>query len=110
AIYVFDEARSEWVLEAARNMSDEFIAAVRAHPVRLRETVVGQCAARREAVQIEDITKAASHWVLDVVVKMGVRIGDRGAQRTPLPRGRGQAPPARDRQPAQVAVRRQHEP
>jgi GAF domain-containing protein len=32
AIYVFDEARSEFVLEAGRNMSDELVAAVRAHP------------------------------------------------------------------------------
>jgi signal transduction histidine kinase len=73
AIYVFDEARSEFVLEAGRNMSDELIAAVRAHPIRLGEPLVGQCGVRREAVQMEDITKAASHPLIDVSVKMGVR-------------------------------------
>jgi GAF domain-containing protein len=73
AIYVFDHARSEFVLEAGRNMSEEPIAAVRAHPIRLGEPLVGQCGARREAVQIEDITKAASHPLIDVSVKMGVR-------------------------------------
>src|SRR5262249_48343530 len=55
AIYVFDETRSEFVLEAGRNMSEELIAAVRAHPIRLGEPLVGQCGTRRETVQMEDI-------------------------------------------------------
>jgi hypothetical protein len=66
AIYVFDPARSEFVLEAGRNMSDEFIAAVRAHTIRLGDVLVGQCGAQRAAVQIEDITKTASHPLIDV--------------------------------------------
>ena len=37
-------------------------------------------------------------------------IGDRRAQRSPVRRGRAEGPPARGRQPAQVAVRGQHEP
>ena len=48
-------------LEAGHNMSEELIAAVREHPIRLGETLVGQCAERREAVQIEDLTKAPPH-------------------------------------------------
>ena len=31
------------------------IAAVREHPIRLGESVVGQCAERREAVQFDDL-------------------------------------------------------
>jgi signal transduction histidine kinase len=73
AIYVFDQARSEFVLEAGRNMSDELIAAVRAHPIRLGETLVGQCGARREAVQIEDLTQATPHPLFEMHLKAGVR-------------------------------------
>jgi hypothetical protein len=57
---VFDHATSEFVLEAGRNMSDELIAAVRAHPIRLGDPLIGQCGARREAVQIEDLSKVSA--------------------------------------------------
>ena len=43
AIYVFDKARGEFHLEAGHNMSEEHIARVRAHPIKLGETVVGEC-------------------------------------------------------------------
>jgi signal transduction histidine kinase len=73
AIYVIDESRSGFVLEAGRNMSDELIAAVRAHPIRFGEPLVGQCGARREAVQIEDLGKAPSHPLFEMHLKAGVR-------------------------------------
>ena len=151
AIYVFDKARGEFDLEAGHNMSEELIAAVREHPIRLGESVVGQCAERREAVQFEDLTKAPPHPLIDMHIKSGVRallavpllhqdqvvgalvvrrrqpgafpesnrhsdadlcqsVGDRRAQCPAVPRDRGEGPPARDCEPAQVAVRRQHEP
>jgi signal transduction histidine kinase len=73
AIYVFDEARSAFVLEAGRNMSDELIAAVRAHPIRLGDALVGECAERREAVQIENLSKVPPHPLFEMHLKAGVR-------------------------------------
>jgi signal transduction histidine kinase len=73
AIYVFDETRSAFVLEAGRNMSDELIAAVRVHEVALGDTLVARCAERREAVQIEDLTKAPPHPLFEMHIKEGVR-------------------------------------
>jgi signal transduction histidine kinase len=73
AIYVFDKARGEFHLEAGHNMSEELIAAVREHPIRLGESVVGQCAERREAVQFEDLTKAPAHPLIEMHIKSGVR-------------------------------------
>ena len=73
AIYVFDKACGEFHLEAGHNMSEEIIAAVREHPIRLGESVVGQCAERREAVQFEDLTKAPAHPLIEMHIKSGVR-------------------------------------
>jgi signal transduction histidine kinase len=74
AIYVFDQARCAFMLEAGRNMSDELIAAVRTHPIRLDDPLVGQCGARREAVQIEDLTKVVlSYPSFEMHLKAGVR-------------------------------------
>jgi GAF domain-containing protein len=71
AIYVFDEARGEFDLAAGYNMSSELLAAVREHSVR--DTLVGQCAERREAVQIEDLTKVPPHPLFEMHMKVGVR-------------------------------------
>jgi signal transduction histidine kinase len=73
AIYVFDEAKGEFVLEAGYKMSEELIAAVRTHPIRLGDALIGQCALRREAVQIDDLTKAPPHPLFDMHVRAGVR-------------------------------------
>jgi signal transduction histidine kinase len=73
AIYVFDHARSAFVLEASRNMSEELISMVRGHPIHLGETLVGQCGARREAVQIADLAKVPPHPLFEMHLKAGVR-------------------------------------
>jgi GAF domain-containing protein len=73
AIYVFDKASGQFDLEAGHNMSDELIAAVRTHPIRLGESLVGQCAEAREAVQFDDLTKAPPHPLYDMHLKSGVR-------------------------------------
>jgi signal transduction histidine kinase len=73
AIYVFDETREDYVLEAGHNMSEELIAAVRAHPIRLGDPLVGQCGARREAVQIEDLNKVPPHPLFEMHLKAGLR-------------------------------------
>jgi GAF domain-containing protein len=57
-IYVFDNASGQFWLEAGHNMSEEHIARVRAQPIRVGDSVVGECAARRSAVQITDLALA----------------------------------------------------
>jgi signal transduction histidine kinase len=73
AIYVLDELRDQFVLEAGHNMTEEHLAAVREHPVRLGDTLVGQCAQRREAVQISDLAEAEAHPIFDVLRRAGFR-------------------------------------
>ena len=73
AIYVFDRARSQFDLEAGLNMSEELIAEVREHPIRFGESLVGQCAERREAVQFHDLTEAPPHPLYEMHMKAGVR-------------------------------------
>jgi signal transduction histidine kinase len=73
AIYVYDKARGQFDLEAGHNMSDELSAAVRKHPIRLGESVVGQCAQRRQAVQIADLTTAPPHPLYEIHIKAAVR-------------------------------------
>ena len=74
-VYVFDETTGEFRLEAGYNMSEEHIARVRAQPMRLGDRVVGECAQRREAVQIEDLARveSADAPLLDILARAGVR-------------------------------------
>src|SRR5262245_64467524 len=72
-VYVFDKATTEFRLAAAHNMSDEHIAMVRAQPMRLNSVVVGECAARREVVQVADVSSAAPSPLLDILLRTGVR-------------------------------------
>ena len=73
SIYVFDTVRGEFNLAAGHNMSEEMIAAVREHPIRLGESLVGQCGERREAVQFADLTAAPPHPLIAMHIKSGVR-------------------------------------
>jgi GAF domain-containing protein len=58
AIYGYDNARGQFDLAAGQNMGDELVATVRENPIRFGESVVGQCAEWRQAVQIDDLTRA----------------------------------------------------
>ena len=69
---MLDEARGEFALEAGLNMSEELIAAVRAHPIGLGESIVGQCAERREAMQFTNLTEAPPHPLIEMHIKSGV--------------------------------------
>ena len=74
AIYVLDEAKGELVLEAGHNMTEEHLAAVREHPIRLGEPVVGECADRGEAVQVADVTgEARTYALFDILQRAGFR-------------------------------------
>src|SRR5262245_9420852 len=72
-VYVFDKTTGEFRLAAAHNMSDEHIAMVRAQPMRLNSAVVGDCATRREVVQVAELSSAAPSPLLDILVRTGVR-------------------------------------
>src|SRR5262249_3945363 len=72
-VYVFDKATSGFRLAAAHNMSDEHIAIVRAQPTHLNSVVVGECATRREVVQVADLSNAAPSPLLDILLRTGVR-------------------------------------
>jgi signal transduction histidine kinase/HAMP domain-containing protein len=73
AIYVFDKERGQFDLEAAHNMGEDLIAAVREHPIRLGDSVVGQCAERRQAAQIDDLAAAPPHPLYAEHLKAGMR-------------------------------------
>jgi signal transduction histidine kinase len=54
-------------------MSDELIKAVREHPLRLGESVVGQCVEQRQPVQIDDLNLAPPHPLYDIHLQAGVQ-------------------------------------
>jgi signal transduction histidine kinase len=70
---VYDPVRREFDLEAGYRMGGDLVAAVRQHPIRLGDALVGQCAERRAAVQIDDLTKAPPHPLFDLHSQAGVR-------------------------------------
>jgi len=72
AIYGFDEIAGHFVLQAGHNMIGEHIAAVREHPIRLGESLIGQCAKQRQAMQIDDLTKTPAHPLYEMHLKAGV--------------------------------------
>jgi signal transduction histidine kinase len=73
AIYVYDPVRRQFDLEAGYRMGKDLIAAVREHPIRMGDALIGQCAERREAVQIDDLTKAPPHPLFALHLQAGVR-------------------------------------
>jgi len=72
-VYVFDKVTGEFRLAAAHNMTEDHIAMVRAQPMRLNSVVVGECAARQEAVQVSDLRSATPSPLLEVLLRTGVR-------------------------------------
>src|SRR5262245_1014488 len=72
-VYVVDKTTGEFRLAAAHNMSDEHIAMVRAQPMRLNSAVVGDCATRREVVQVADLSSTTPSPLIDILLRTGVR-------------------------------------
>jgi signal transduction histidine kinase len=73
-IYVYDKATGAFLPEAGHhNMSEEDIALIRPQLIRLGDGVVGECAERREAVQIADLKLAAVSPPVDALLRAGVR-------------------------------------
>ncbi len=72
AVYVFDEASQSFRLEAGYGMSDEMVDEIRKFRIELGETIVGECAERREAVQVADIDALTDFPLHDALKKAGV--------------------------------------
>ena len=73
AIYVFDDNNQEFNLEAGHNMSEAHIERVRSHPLHLGDPVVGECGARRQAVQVDDLRTLPAAPLLETLMQTGVR-------------------------------------
>ncbi|HLH27194.1 MAG TPA: response regulator [Chloroflexota bacterium] len=73
AIYEYDEAAQAFALRATHGMSAELIEAVQATQIRLGETVIGQAAARRAAVQIADLHGEPDYPVRAELERAGFR-------------------------------------
>jgi signal transduction histidine kinase len=61
AIYEYDEPSEEFLLRATDHMEEELINALRTHPPRLGDGVVGRAALSREPIQIADITDSPAY-------------------------------------------------
>jgi GAF domain-containing protein len=74
-IYVFDPESGEFRLEAGYNMSAEHTARVKAHPMRIGDPVIGECAESRAALQIEDVAEEDRERspLFDILLRSGVR-------------------------------------
>jgi len=57
AIYEYDEQAEAFLLRATDHMEEELISALREHPPKLRDGVVGRAANIREPIQIPDISE-----------------------------------------------------
>ena len=72
-IYEFDEGADVFVPRANFGISEELIETLRDSRIHVGDTVVGQAAAGRAAVQIPDLTSEPSYRLLDVLGRAGFR-------------------------------------
>jgi GAF domain-containing protein len=104
-IYEYDDQREVFLPRATEHLEAEIIETLLATPVRKGEGATGRLAEVQEPIQLPDILVAPSESrVRGALVRAGYR------ERAPLPRDRDQGPAARGREPAQVAIPREHEP
>jgi signal transduction histidine kinase len=82
AIYEYDEQSEEFLMRATDHMEEELIAAFRANPPRLGDTVVGRAALNQAPIQIVDISQA--HEYAPRMRELLVRYGFRASLAVPL--------------------------
>jgi signal transduction histidine kinase len=82
AIYEYDEQSEEFHLRATDHMEEELITALRAHPPRLGDGVVGRAAASREPVQVPNILE--EHAYTPRMRQLLERFGFRASLGVPL--------------------------
>jgi signal transduction histidine kinase len=72
-IYVYSNRRRRFRLRATHGMDEDLVAAIRTHSSHLTGTVLGDAVARREAIEISDLTTEPPSPVRDLVLKAGYR-------------------------------------
>jgi signal transduction histidine kinase len=73
AVYVAEAEAAHFRIAATHGMDDELVRAIRGLPVRMGDTVVGQCAARRDAVQIPDLAAEPNYPLHVAMMRAGIR-------------------------------------
>ena len=73
SIYEFDAATQEFELRATHGMSQDLIAAIHQQRVRLGDSVVGQAAMRRAAVQVPDVRAQPGDALSGALERAGLR-------------------------------------
>jgi signal transduction histidine kinase len=75
AIYEYDEPAEAFLLRATDHMEGELITALREHPPKLRDGVVGRAASTREPIQIPDISEEQGYppRMRELLVRFGFR-------------------------------------
>src|SRR5438132_2269831 len=75
SIFEYDAAAEQFELRATHNDDTEFVAALRAVPLRKGEGLMGRAAEMREPIQIPDITQPGAYEssVRDTLVRFGYR-------------------------------------
>ena len=73
AIYVFDEVQRELQLRATYGMDQELIDTLTRQRIGLDETTVAQALAKREPVQIADLTQQPSSVLYEIILQAGFR-------------------------------------
>ena len=72
AIYVFDDARQEFLLRATCGLSDAIVTQLKDSPIRFGQTALSEAVERRTPIQIPDIQEHPS-VTLDIIVQAGFR-------------------------------------
>jgi len=75
SIFEYDEGAEQFELRATHNDDTEFVAALRAAPLRKGEGLMGRAAEMREPIQIPDITQPGAYRssVRDTLIRFGYR-------------------------------------
>jgi GAF domain-containing protein len=75
AVYEYDETRGEFYLHTVENLPAELVEALRKHPIRKGEGVLGRLAFSNEPAQMPDIADQTAYRsrVRDVLVRLGFR-------------------------------------
>ena len=72
-IYEYDSESKSFVPCANFGVSEEMIAVLHDAPIRMGETIVGQCVATRAPVQVADIELESDYRLKDLLTREGIR-------------------------------------
>jgi signal transduction histidine kinase len=73
AIYVAEAEAGHFRIAATHGMDEDLVRAIRGLPVRMGDTVVGQCVAQRDPVQVPDLAAEPDYPLHAAMMKAGIR-------------------------------------